>query len=285
MFSGAHLWHCRGAPVSMRTTARHEVGPPLTEHGCEKQLMPRCLRTGARYNYPMNIHAPRTDLIGIGLYTVGDAAHLLKAQARTVRRWMEGYEYRRKGESHRVAPLWEPDLTHSEGGVELSFRDLIELRFVQAFTGIGLDLRTIRACLEAARSAMGSDRPFSSGRFRTDGKRIFLELASGTDDPALLDLKNRQYVFSKIVEQTFKDLDLEDGLVARWRPYKGKESIVVDPQRSFGQPVAAAYGVPTIVLAEAVKAEGSVARVASLYEVDPSVVRDAIHFHEELAAA
>ncbi|MGY6410190.1 MAG: hypothetical protein ACXIUV_04080 [Alkalilacustris sp.] len=192
----------------------------------------------------MNMRAPSTNLIGVGPYTVGDAARLLRTPAKTVRGWLAGYEYRRGGERRHAAPLWEPDLQHPEDGVELSFRDLIELRFVRAFTGIGLDLRTVRACLEAARSAIDSDRPFSSGRFRTDGKRIFLELTRGTDDPALLDLKNRQYVSPKIIEQTFRDLDLEDDLVVRWRPWKGKGSIVIDPYRSCGQPVAAAFGVP-----------------------------------------
>ena len=65
----------------------------------------------------------------------------------------------------------------------------------------------------------------------------------------------------------------------------GREDATAAIQSALDAAVAAAYGVPTIVLAEAVKAEGSVARVASLYEVDPTVVRDAIHFHEELAAA
>ena len=55
--------------------------------------------------------------------------------------------------------------------------------------------------------------------------------------------------------------------------------------RSFGQPVAAASGVPTIALAEAVKAEGSLLRVAAMYEVEKSVVQDAVRFHEELMAA
>lgn len=233
----------------------------------------------------MNVHAPTNDLIGIGLYTMGDAARLLKAPSRTIRRWMTGYDYRRDGERHHVAPLWEPDLRHPEDGVELSFRDLIELRFIRAFTSIGLELRTIRAYMELARSHVESDRPFSSGRFRTDGKRIFHETIGDADEPTLIDLKSRQYVFHKIVEQTFRDLDLEDDLVVRWRPFKGKDSIVIDPQRSFGQPVANASGVPTIVLAEAVAAEGSVARAAALYEVDLAVVRDAVSFHKELAAA
>jgi uncharacterized protein (DUF433 family) len=84
---------------------------------------------------------------------------------------------------------------------------------------------------------------------------------------------------------TINNLDLEGDIVARWRPYKGKRSIVVDPARSFGQPVATDSGVPTVALADAFHAEGSAAVVAALYEVDESVVRDAVRFHEGLVAA
>ena len=130
-----------------------------------------------------------------------------------------------------------------------------------------------------------SDRPFSTGRFRTDGQTIFLESLEMSGDAKLLDLKGKQYVFRQIVERSFKDLDLEGDLVARWRPYRGKQTIVVDPQRAFGQPIAEATGVPTVGLAEAVKAEGSVARVAAIFEVEKAVVQDAVRFQEELMAA
>ncbi|MCW3784196.1 helix-turn-helix domain-containing protein [Defluviimonas salinarum] len=225
------------------------------------------------------------EFVGVGLYTITDAAQLLKAPPRTIRRWMEGYDYSREGERRHVEPLWRPDLPEIDGEVEISFRDLIELRFVRAFTEIGLGLKAIRNCLDVARDCIGSDRPFSTGRFRTDGKTIFLESLGHSEDPKLLDLRKTQYVFRDVVEQTFRDLDLEDDMVARWRPYRGKETIVVDPARAFGQPIATAFGVPTIVLFEAARAEGSAARAAALYEVDPAVVRDAVRFHEELAAA
>lgn len=104
-------------------------------------------------------------------------------------------------------------------------------------------------------------------------------------DSELLDLKKRQYVIKRVIEQSFKDLDIEDNAVARWRPYRGKESIVVDPKRAFGQPIAAQFGVPTVALAEAVEAEGSVERVARIFEVPAAVVRDALHFEETLRAA
>lgn len=233
----------------------------------------------------MNTVFPQTELIGVGLYTINDAAMLLKSPPRTIRRWMKGYDYRQDGEKHHVDPLWRADLVQDDAEVELSFRDLIELKFINAFTGMGLSIRTIRSCLDVAKECIGSDRPFSSGRFRTDGQRIFLQSTDQLDDPVLIDLKRRQFVFNAVVESTFKELDLEDDIVTRWRPYRGKESIVVDPTRSFGQPVATEFGVPTIVLAEAVEAEGSVARVAALYEVDRSVVNDAVRFHKDLTAA
>lgn len=88
-----------------------------------------------------------------------------------------------------------------------------------------------------------------------------------------------------MVKQIFKDLDLEGDVVARRRRYHGKSSIVIDPQRAFGQPVAAHSCVPRTALAEAVAAEGSVARVWAIYEVERVSVQHAVRFHQELKAA
>jgi uncharacterized protein (DUF433 family) len=92
-------------------------------------------------------------------------------------------------------------------------------------------------------------------------------------------------VFKQVIERTFKDLDIEDNAVARWRPFNGKRSIVIDPGRSFGQPIAAETGVPTVALAQAVEAEGSIEDVARLYEVPVTVVRDAVSFEAGLKSA
>lgn len=233
----------------------------------------------------MNQHTPIHEFVGIGLYSLADAANLLKTPPRNLRRWMDGYTYRRNDAVRSVDPLWVPDIPRIDDQIELSFRDLIELRFVQAFLEKGIGLKAVRNCLEYARRCIETDRPFSSGRFRTDGRTIFLESLEASGEPKLLDLKKKQYVFKQVVEQSFKDLDLEGDIVARWRPFRGKNTIVIDPSRSFGQPVASASGVPTIVLAEAVRAEGSVPLVAAMYEVEKSVVQDAVKFHEELTAA
>ena len=156
---------------------------------------------------------------------------------------------------------------------------------MDAFLKAGLSLSTFRKCLEHARMEVHDDRPFSTRRFQTGGRTIFFEGMARSDDSAVLDLRDWQFVFKRIIERTFRDLDFENDAVSRWRPYHGKQSIVIDPQRSFGQPIAAKFGVPTVALFDAVAAEGSVERVACLFEVPVAVVRDAVLFETELSAA
>lgn len=223
--------------------------------------------------------------IGIGYYSVPEASRLLSIPSINIRRWLGGYSFRRGLEIHHMGPLWEPQLPKVDGHMELGFRDLIELRFVQAFIEAGLNLFTIRNCLNYARELVDDPHPFSTRRFQTDGRTIFLDSAERAEDAGLLDLKKRQYVIKRVIERSFKDLDIDNNAVARWRPFKGKSSIVIDPERSFGQPVAAKYGVPTIALSQSVIAEGSVSAVSRLYEVSAAVVRDAVAYEKSLLAA
>ncbi|WP_424140344.1 hypothetical protein [Roseomonas chloroacetimidivorans] len=223
--------------------------------------------------------------LGVGYYTAPEVGRLLRMSARNINRWLGGYEFTKRGRTVGMPPLWTPQLPRSEKHLELGFRDLIELRFVKAFLDAGVGLLTIRRCIEFARECVHDDRPFSTRQFRTDGRTIFLDSMSASDTGELLDLRKRQYVIKQVIERTFRDLDIEDDAVARWRPLNGKASIVIDPTRSFGQPVAARYGVPTIVLADAVGAEGTVERAARLYDVPVGVVRDAVAFEQTLHAA
>jgi uncharacterized protein (DUF433 family) len=223
--------------------------------------------------------------LGVGSYTAPEAARLLKTSALNLNRWLRGYTYRRAGQERRMPPLWTSQHAAVEEHLEIGFRDLIELRFVKAFTDSGVGLLAIRNCLEYARKVVEDDRPFSTQRFRTDGRTVFLESIEKADEAKLLDLKRRQYVFKQVIERTFKDLDIEDDTVARWRPFHGKRSIVIDPGRAFGQPIASQSGVPTVALADAVKAEGSVEDVARIFEVSVGVVRDAVSFEASLVRA
>lgn len=240
------------------------------------------------YDPIMNVgYRPLTTIpLGIGAYSAAEAARLLRVPVRNIRRWLGGYSFQgRSAEPSTMPPLWQPQIVHAGGGFELGFRDLIELRFVAAFLDAGVDLRTIRNCLDHARRSVEDDRPFSTRRFQTDGRTIFLESQRDSGEAEVLDLKRQQYVIRDVIDRTFKDLDVEADAVVRWRPHRGKPSIIIDPRRSFGQPIAAETGVPTVILAEAVEAEGSVERASAVFEVPVSVVNDAVAFETSLLAA
>lgn len=229
---------------------------------------------------------PPVVLFDVGSYTAQEAARLLQTPARNIRRWMRGYGHSVDGEIRQVPPLWDSQLPSADNHVEIGFRDLIELRFVKAFLDAGIGLKTVRRCLEHARECVGVDHPFSTRRFQMDGRTICLEsIERSGDREGFLDLKTRQYELKKVIEKSFRDLDLDDTVVARWRPFQGKSTIVIDPSRSFGQPIAAEFGVPTVALSDAVNAEGSIEKVSRLFEIPAPIVRDAVKFEESLEAA
>ena len=226
----------------------------------------------------------QTRLIGIGLYTVPEAARLTNIAVPRIRRWLGGYRYRDGDREHTSAPLWQPEVPKFGSKLELSFRDLMELRFVHLFLERGLSLHAIRRAIEKAVAIFGIERPLSTQCFRTDGRTIFLEVAREMDEPALLDLKRDQYLFHRMVAPSFKDIDFERGLPARWWPTSERKGIVLDPKRAFGKPILADYGIPVAALADTYEVRCSFKLVGLDFGVPEKAAREAVAFQERLAA-
>jgi uncharacterized protein (DUF433 family) len=243
----------------------------------------------------MDAPTPPNDVLGRGVYGATEAVRLINfhrhpdaprrsISPQTIRRWLRGYDYLAGDDRRHSDPLWVPDYANDDDTLELSFRDLIELRFVKAFRDVGLGLPTVRECFKRAVEAVNDTRPFSTRRFRTDGKTIFLEITKGVQEGELLDLKRRQSVFHRLVEPSLHGLEFDADIVARWFPLGMSRNVVIDPTRSFGRPIVTQGSVPTEILHQAVAVEGSPERVARLYEVPLGAVRDAIAFQTQLAA-
>jgi hypothetical protein len=115
-------------------------------------------------------------VLGRGVYGAADALRLINFRRdtrapratisrQTVSRWIRGYDYFVDGERRHSDPLWHPDYANDDDVIELSFRDLIELRFVKAFRDLGLGLPTIRECFKRAVEEVQDERPFSTRKF------------------------------------------------------------------------------------------------------------------------
>lgn len=236
----------------------------------------------------MGIPMQSQGTFGVGVYSFADAARFIGAKPRELRRWALGYAHKsRGGDEAFSSPLWRTQLadTDIEG---LGFKDLIELRFVHAFRDEGVSMQVIRRTLEVARERLSAPYPFTCKKFRTDGKRIFMEVVEETGDESLVDVERQQNVIQKVIGPSLREgveLDMQ-GEASRWFPLKNSKAIVFDPARKFGQPILAEYDVPTVAIADAVRAEhGNERRVAKLYDVPLAAVRKAVEFESRVPVA
>ena len=226
-------------------------------------------------------------LLGTGLYMVAEAGRLTGIPPASIRRWLWGRPPGSEDRDRGALPLWRPQVPILDRSRALGFRDLIEIRFVHAFRQRGVSLQTIRKATEEATRLLQQDHPFSSLGFKTDGKNILAEVTEGTADGALLfDVLTGQYLLEIVFDRLYDGLEYSElDELLRWWPLGLGRGVVLDPERSFGQPIVHPAGVPTAVLADAFTAEQSVEAVADWYEVTTDAVRDALEYESALRAA
>ena len=215
-----------------------------------------------------------------------EAARLTKVPSRSIRRWLLGYCRRPAEGAYEIPAVWGAQIPPTDGTVGLGFHDLMEVRFVNEFRRHGVSWNTIRLAAQRARQDFQRDHPFSTQRFRTDGRIIFAEIIEKTGETKLLDMIRNQYAFHQVVSQSlYAGLEFSSrDEVVRWYPMSPKRQVVIDPERAFGRPIVVREGVPTAVLAKAVDVEGSVESVAKWFEVNPQAIRAAVAFERELGA-
>lgn len=226
---------------------------------------------------------PPSDLLDIGLYTVPEAARLLRAPAHTVRRWVGGYYVYR--ERHRTFSdaVTPPPLPRVDGRLMLTFVTLMELHLVKLFRDAGVSMAVIRKAAEIAGRLFKSDHPFALKRFDTDGRRIFVTQVVGAHDAIIQDATTTQRLFEHMIRPFFLKVDEEQNEIVRFWPLGKQERVVLDPARAFGEPIDAATGVPVSALLSAYKADGDTVRVATMYRVPTQAVSSALAFEQYLS--
>ena len=103
----------------------------------------------------------------------------------------------------------------------------------------------------------------------------------------LLDVSGRQFVFEEVISRMLYEgieFDRQTDEAIRWYPSWPSRTIVIDPHRAFGRPIAARSGVPADILSAAANVEGSESLVARTYNVGIAEVRAAVEWHDRTAA-
>lgn len=233
-----------------------------------------------------------------GFYTVHDAARLIEVgSAQRIRGWLAGYPRR------QVGPLLVRDYEPIGNAQEMSFLDLMEVRFVEHFRDIGVKPQTLRRCIEVAREKFNEDKPLlkqgvlfipTDDRRKVIVEEVLKPMAKENKDRKLWNLVDRNYEFNDFIEGALARglaFDPETEMASEWRPRAiDFPNVVIDPRIAYGQP-AVPSGIPTSVLFDAWRAEGEeIAPVADWFNVPVDQVQMAVGFekllkHEEQALA
>src|SRR5438270_3453157 len=146
------------------------------------------------------VKAPEPNLLNTGLYTVPEASRLTRISTGKIRRWIKGYDFRTSGSIRHSDAVWQGEIKRLDNKLALSFRDLLELRFVDAFIKAGVSWTTMRRAHVKAQKELRTTHPFCSKRIATDGKNILLKQAQEDSDEALINLVTEQGEFRRIVQ-------------------------------------------------------------------------------------
>ena len=237
-----------------------------------------------------SMEPPETNSLMRGFYTVREAARLIEVgNARRILGWLQGYPKR------KIGPIIARDYPPLEKRQELSFLDLLEIRFVEHFREQGIRIATLRRAVETARIVWKTSKPLATQRIRflprDDGKDILVEevlrpTVEDTKDPKLWSLLTAQYeIYTAIRTKLVAGLvfDAESTFAKRWTPRPERfPKIVIDPLIAYGQPAGPSH-VPTSVIYQSWKAEEErLDPVADWYGIPSTEVGMAIEFERSL---
>ena len=217
-------------------------------------------------------------LLGHGVYSISDAARFTRLRSSRVREWFRG----RPSKARDAVFTSDYDSLTEEN--LLSFFDLIEVFIAGQLRTANVSMQTVRKVHAALKKELQVNHPFCHRELLLSGKTV---LTRGLDEHGAEEIRDaltRQKFFPAVIKPFLKSLDYDQAtkLAEKWRI---ANSVVIDPEICFGQPIAEHAGIPTRILAKAYEANGQDAGfVAHWFDVSTEDVNAAVAFESSLAA-
>jgi len=222
------------------------------------------------------VNPEHNELIGLGVYTLQEAALYGRLSPNKLSRWVFG--------SRKYEPVIESKLCNH--GL-VSFYDLVQAMAINSARDEGIPLPKIRQAISTAKDRYGVEFPLAYNH-----KLVWYDrdLHIQFPDESIIQVSGRlrgQRAIKEIVESFMKDLHFNaEGLVERFTPFElyGRQ-IVLDPERQFGQPLVGDTGYRADVLANAYCVEQSAELVATAYNIGVKDVQTAVAYIEDIRKA
>lgn len=220
-------------------------------------------------------------LVGKGLYSIPEAASLIRYNPIATRRMVLGYKSANKI-FHSAINI---ELVPIKEEIVLSFVNLIELMLIARLREQRLSLQYIKKAASILESRFGIKHPFAWSNISTDGYRIFAEMDE-RGEKSLVEIGGKNpghVVFKNVVEQYLKDIDFsaETALANRWYPLGKKKRILLNPSVAFGHPIIEDTRIMTRTIVDLSEAGETEKNIANWYELKISDIHSAIYFERK----
>lgn len=220
------------------------------------------------------------------LYSVPDAARILRVRPATLRSWALGRRYPTRGGPRRWPALIRAADPKSN---RLSFTNLVELHVLSVLRGRKIRVDRIRSATQFVRDEMGTDHPLANVDVHTDEVDLYVEFIGQLVNAS----RGGQAAMRPLIERYLTRIERDEkGLARRLFPATrpgdeelGPQTVVVDPARRFGRPLIEGTGIETSVVAERFRAGDSWSDISRDLALEPAAVEEAVRFEAMLRRA
>lgn len=223
----------------------------------------------------MAVKSPTMLPLGIGLYSVREAALYARIRPQMMARWVFGNQ------------SGDPVIDHQIKSPEkiVSFLDFVQAMAVRSVRlERKIPLPSIRKAIRITEEKYGITKPFAR-RHTTYlvGDEIVIKL--GDDYIQVTGKHANNRVITKVAEFYMIDVGFDaEGLASKYTPLKdGPLAITMDPQIRFGEPLLPSCGYTAKAIWDGFRAEGnSLVRASRVFGISPKEVEFACRYYENL---
>lgn len=208
------------------------------------------------------------------IYTLAEAARLLRVKPSTLRYWLEGMT---RG-SHRFEPVIRREPT---GSSDVSWPEFIEAGWLSEYRRAKVVLPELRSFVSLARDRFSTEYPLATKRPLSVGRDLLYEVQDASALPASLQLvryRDDQLVLTDVAALFVSkvEFDVETTGAIRYWPRGRDRLVVIDPLVNYGAPTAG--GISTAALVEQIRAGADMDHVARDWGVGIEVVQRALEW-------
>lgn len=231
-------------------------------------------------DHPVYVSVSAKDIYGgqrpqdVPAYSIREAAGLVGISPSTLRSWVRGRSFPKRGGVGRSPAIIAPPSV--DDGAFLSFTNVVEAHVLSGLRRkYELKLDAIRAAVRYVHDRLHVEHPLAMERFKTDGASLFVERFGRTINAS----KEGQVAMREVLEAYLERIEYDDGRAIRLFPLlrdAAPRVIVVDPRLSFGRPTIAGTSVPVVAVRGRFDAGDSVESLAHDFDVRPDQIEEAL---------